>query len=389
MNTKDGNFTMVAKTMAGLEEVLAKELLKLGAQDVTQQVRSVSFVGDKGFMYKANLNLRTALSILKPIAKFKVRNEKELYKKVYELDWTSIFKLSQTFSISSAVYSKQFKHSQFVAFKVKDAIVDKFRDELGERPNVEKNNADIKINVHVNRENVSISLDSSGEPLYKRGYRSETGSAPMNEVLAAGLILLSGWDTKSNFVDPMCGSGTLLIEAALLAMNVPPQFMRKNFAFMNWSDFDDSLFKLIKESGLKRMRDTNFKFLGYDLDRNLVNVANLNIENVALEEYIKVEKKDFFLSTKPSGPTTVIFNPPYGERIKIRVNDFYKKIGDTFKQNYQGATIWLITSDIDGLKKVGLKTSKRIAIQNGSLDCKFVRYDIYEGSRKSKYNKEI
>jgi putative N6-adenine-specific DNA methylase len=329
--------------------------------------------------------LRTALSVLKPIAHFKVRNEKELYKKVFDINWIEIFNLDQTFSVSSAVNSDQFKHSQYVAFKVKDAIVDRFREDVNDRPNVDKDAPNIRVNVHVNRENVTISLDSSGDSLFKRGYRNETGSAPMNEVLAAGLISLSEWDRKSNFVDPMCGSGTILIEAALMAMNVPPQFMRKNFSFLHWKDFDVELFKTIKDAGLKKMRDTNFKFIGYDLDKNMVNIAQSNIENVALEEYITVERKDFFTTEKPSGPTFVLFNPPYGERLSINVDDFYKQIGDTLKQNYKGATAWLITSDVDGLKRVGLKTSKRIPIQNGALECKFVKYDLYDGSKKAKY----
>jgi putative N6-adenine-specific DNA methylase len=385
MTNAQENFNMVAKTMAGLEPILAKELAILGAQNVEEQVRSVSFVGDLGFMYKANLNLRTALSILKPIAFFKVRNEKELYKKVYDINWPALFNLDQTFSVSSAVHSDQFKHSQYVAFKVKDAIVDRFRDDLNERPNVDKDEPNIRINVHVNRENVTISLDSSGDSLFKRGYRMETGNAPMNEVLAAGLIALAEWDKKSNFVDPMCGSGTILIEAAFIAMNVPPQFMRKQFSFMHWKDFDAELFKTIKDAGLKKMRDTNFKFIGYDLDKNMVSIAKRNIENVALEEFISVERKDFFTTEKPSGPTFVLFNPPYGERLSIDIDDFYKQIGDTLKQHYKGATAWLITADIDGLKRVGLKTSKRIPIQNGALECKFVKYDLYDGSKKAKY----
>jgi putative N6-adenine-specific DNA methylase len=385
MIDKQENFNMVAKTMAGLEPILAKELAILGAQNIEEQVRSVAFVGDLGFLYKANLHLRTALSVLKPIAHFKVRNEKELYKKVFDINWIEIFNLDQTFSVSSAVNSDQFKHSQYVAFKVKDAIVDRFREDVNDRPNVDKDAPNIRVNVHVNRENVTISLDSSGDSLFKRGYRNETGSAPMNEVLAAGLISLSEWDRKSNFVDPMCGSGTILIEAALMAMNVPPQFMRKNFSFMHWKDFDVELFKTIKDAGLKKMRDTNFKFIGYDLDKNMVNIAQSNIENVALEEYITVERKDFFTTEKPSGPTFVLFNPPYGERLSINVDDFYKQIGDTLKQNYKGATAWLITSDVDGLKRVGLKTSKRIPIQNGALECKFVKYDLYDGSKKAKY----
>ncbi|MEZ5001550.1 MAG: THUMP domain-containing protein [Chitinophagales bacterium] len=386
MSEKPSNFEMIAKTMAGLEHVLAAELLQLGAQNIKPLVRSVSFYGDKGFMYKANLCLRTAISILKPIAFFKVRNEKELYKHIYNMDWKTIFDVDQTFSVKAVVNSSQFTHSQYAALKVKDAIVDRFRDDLNKRPNVELDDPDIKINIHINKEKVNVSLDSSGAPLFKRGYKSDVGEAPMNEVLAAGLILLSEWNGKGNFVDPMCGSGTILIEAAMIAMNIPAQFKRQNFGFMHWADFDDALFELIKTSSMNKVKESYANIIGYDNHPGMCKMAQANVVNADMEEFIKVKRMDFFKSEKPEGPTHILFNPPYGERLAIGMDNFYKKIGDTLKQHYPNTTAWFITSDIDGIKKVGLRPSKKIPVKNGSLDCKLVRFDLYEGSKKTAKN---
>ena len=223
---------MVAKTLFGFEELLANELLKLGAQDIKKGVRSVSFVGDKGFMYKANLGLRTAIKILKPIKSFWLRNEDDLYQQVYKIKWEDYLKPSGTLAVDATVHSNVFTHSKFVALKTKDAIVDRFREISGERPNVDLRFPDLKINVHIDRNQCTISLDTSGESLHRRGYKTDTNIAPINEVLAAGLVMLSGWDGQCDFMDPMCGSGTILIEAAMIACNIPPNLMRKEFAFI-------------------------------------------------------------------------------------------------------------------------------------------------------------
>jgi len=373
---------MVATTLPGLEEMLAAELLTLGAQRIEPGVRNVQFYGDTGFMYKANFGLRTAIRILKPIATFKVRNEKELYKKLYDLEWPEIIGEGQTIAVGAAVNSENFKNSHYIELLVKDAVVDRMRDDTGDRPNVDRENPDIKIHLHTNREVVSVSLDSSGGPLFKRGYKTEAVKAPLSEVLAAGLLMLAGWTGQSHFVDPMCGSGTILVEAAMMAMNIPPQIRRASFSFMNWKDYDEALFNQIKEGLMKRVKEFDYTITGYDVHYGAIKAAKSNVRSAMLEDYVKIYQKDFFNSHKPDGPTTIVFNPPYGERLELSTEDFYKKIGDTFKHSYPGTTAWMLTGDLAGLKKVGLRTSRRIAIKNTTYECKFVRYDMYEGTKK-------
>jgi putative N6-adenine-specific DNA methylase len=380
------NFKMVATTMFGLEEVLAEELKNLGAQDVKMGVRSVSFVGDQGFMYKANLALRTAIRILKPIKQFKVFDEDDLYKKLQQINWERFLSVDGTFSIGAVVNSKQFTtNSHYITLKSKDAIADYFRHKYHKRPNVDLKHPDLKIHVHIQKDFCSVSLDSSGDSLHKRGYRNRTNIAPINEVLAAGLVLLSGYNGNGNFIDPMCGSGTILIEAAMIACHIPANINRNEFGFEKWDDFDEELFNKIHDSLLKRISSPAFKIMGFDKAPSAVQKAKENIKNANLDDFIGVHHVNFFNSTKEVfGKTTVLFNPPYGERLNIDVEEFYKKIGDTLKHNYPGTTVWFITSDVEALKYVGLRTSKRLPMKNGDLDCKFVRYDMYEGSKKTK-----
>jgi putative N6-adenine-specific DNA methylase len=380
------NFTMIATTLFGLEEVLAGELRSLGAMDVQTGVRSVSFVGDKGFMYKANLSLRTAIRILKPIQKFTTRQEHEMYEKVKKMPWNSIIGKHRTFAIDAIVNSNFFtSNSHYIALKVKDAIVDNIREKTGDRPNVDIKHPDVKIHVHIVDQTCQIALDSSGDSLHKRGYRDKTNLAPINEVLAAGMILLSGYNGKGHFIDPMCGSGTILIEAAMIAAKIPANINRKEFAFEKWADFDIDLFEKIHASVIKRIENPGYKIIGYDKAPSAVRKARENIKNAELQEFIEVREQNFFDSEKDIvGPVTLLFNPPYGERLPIDAEKFYKKIGDTLKQNYPGTEAWFITSDIPALKYVGLRTSRKIALKNGKLDCKFVRYEMYEGSKKDK-----
>ncbi|NIJ44982.1 putative N6-adenine-specific DNA methylase [Wenyingzhuangia heitensis] len=384
------NFKMVATTLQGLEEVLSNELKELGAQDVKAGVRMVEFVGDEGFMYKANLYLRTAIRILKPIIKFKIRNEDELYKNLLKIRWEKYLSVSGTFATKGTnQFSGLTDNTHYLALKTKDAIADYFMARYESRPNVDIKHPDLKVNVHVDRNGVAtVSLDSSGDSLHKRGYRLNTNLAPINEVLAAGLILLSGYKGDQNFIDPMCGSATLLIEAAMIACNIPANINRKEFAFEKWKDFDENLFFIIQDSLIKKIRDPQFKIMGFDKAPSAVRKANENIENANLGEFIGVHHVNFFNSTKEvHGPTTILFNPPYGERLKLDdVEGFYKSIGDTLKHHYHNSSAWFITSDIEALKYVGLKTSRRIAIKNSDLDCKFVKYEIYEGSKKAKKN---
>ena len=383
------NFNMLAKTLFGFEEILAKELLQLGAMDIEKGVRSVSFVGDKGFMYKANLALRTAIKILKPIKSFRVSDEDDLYKQVYKIDWVSLLPENGTLAVDATVNSSQFTHSKFIALKTKDAIVDKIRDVKGTRPNIDLRFPSLKINVHIDKQLCTISLDSSGESLHQRGYKTATNIAPINEVLAAGLLMLSGWDGSSHFMDPMCGSGTILIEAAMIACNIPPNLMRKEFAFERWHDWDVDLFEIIEESLLKKVRDFHYTITGYDKSPSAISKANGNITNAKLEDFIKVQHEDFFKSEKNvQGPLKMLFNPPYGERLNIEMESFYKSIGDTLKQNYPNTDAWFITSNLEALKHVGLKPSRKIKVFNAKLESRLVNYKIYEGSKKAKYQDE-
>lgn len=380
------DFKMVATTLFGLEEVLATELKNLGAQKVTIGVRSVSFFGDKGFMYKANLALRTAIRVLKPIKSFKVFDEDDLYKKLQEINWERIMNVDTTFSIGAVVNSKHLTtNSHYISLKSKDAIADYFRHKYHKRPNVDTKHPDVKIHVHIQKDYCTVSLDSSGMSLHKRGYRTATNIAPINEVLAAGLVLLSGYTGDCNFIDPMCGSGTILIEAAMIANNIPANINRVEFAFEKWENYDEDLFYTIQDSLLKKAKESHFKIMGFDKAPSAVRKANDNIKNANLSEFIGVHHVNFFNSVKEVfGKTMILFNPPYGERLSIDVKEFYKKIGDTLKHGYPDSTVWFITSDMEALKHVGLRTSKRIPLKNADLDCRFVRYDMYEGSKKAK-----
>ena len=379
---------MVAKTLFGFEEILAAELRALGAQNVTQGVRMVSFDGDKGFMYKANLSLRTALKILKPIKTFTVYNEESLYNGVKSIDWSEIFLANQTFAIDSTVNSEAFNNSLFVILKSKDAIVDQFREEFDKRPSIDKDHPDIRVHVHIQKEVCTVSLDTSGDSLHHRGYRTATNIAPINEVLAAGILLHSGWRGQTNFLDPMCGSGTLLVEAAMIACNIPPNINRREFAFEKWRDWDEDLFDKIEESLLNKIKDFPYQIIGYDKAPSAIRKSIDNIRNANLEEYITVEQKDFFNSEKTiQGPLHMVFNPPYGERLDIDLERFYREIGDTLKQSYPQTEAWFITGNMEALKFVGLKTTRRIKLFNGKIESRLVRYDIYEGSKKAKFQK--
>ena len=378
---------MIAKTFFGFEEILAKELMQLGAQDVQTGTRMVSFVGDKGFMYKANLSLRTALKILKPVYHFRVWNEDSLYKGIYSMDWSKYMNENQTFVIDSTVHSDAFNHSEFVSQKAKDAIVDQFRKNTGQRPSIDKTHPDLRINIHIDRDQCSVSLDTSGASLHQRGYRTATNIAPINEVLAAGMLLLSGWDGQGDFLDPMCGSGTILIEAAMIACNVPANLNRKEFAFEKWTDWDAELFDMIMDSQLKKVREFHYSIVGYDKAPSAVNKAKDNIQNANLSEYIDVAERNFFETQKETqGPLHMVFNPPYGERLDIQLERFYREVGDTLKQNYPGTNAWFITGNLEALKFVGLKPSRKIKLFNGSLEARLVKYEMYEGSKRAKFN---
>ena len=380
----ENNFKMIAKCLYEFEDELAKELRQLGAMDIQKGVRHVSFVGDIGFMYKANLSLRTAISILKPIFSFKIYNEDDFYNKINAFAWENLIDKNGTFAVESTVNSEIFTHSRYVVFRTKDAIVDRFRDKFESRPSIDTERPDVQVSVHIDRENCEISLNTSGDPLFKRGYKTATNIAPINEVLAAGLLLKSGWAGQCDFLDPMCGSGTLLIEAAMIACHIPPNINREHFAFQKWEDFDENLFEIIKDSTLKKVKSFNFSILGYDKAPSAVEKSIQNIENANLSDFIEVKRQDFFESHKTTERHLhMVFNPPYGVRLDVDIPKFYSKIGDTLKQNYPGSSAWFIVADLEAIKHVGLRPSRKIKLYNAKLESRLLNYQIYEGSKKA------
>ena len=379
----EDNFKMVAKTLFGFEDLLERELINLGALKIKKGIRNVSFEGDKGFMYKCNIGLRTAIKILKPIHKFKIKDEKELYDKIKEISWEDYLDVTGSLAVGSTLSGDLFTHSQYISLKTKDAIVDRFRDKFGSRPNVDLRHPNLKINIHIDRNLCTVSLDSSGESLHKRGYKLSTNIAPINEVLAAGLVMMTGWSGESNFLDPMCGSGTILIEAAMIACNIPPNLMRNEFGFEKWKDWDVDLYEKIEDSLLSKAKDFHYKISGFDKSPSAVKKAIENIKNANLEEFIKIKHEDFFKTQKGiDNELMIVFNPPYGERLDLDFKSFYKNIGNTFKHKYTGSTAWFITSNLEALKHVGLRPSRKIKLFNAKLESRFVKYDIYQGTRK-------
>ena len=380
------NFKMIAKTFYGFEEILSEELLKLGAQKIIKGNRNVSFYGDKGFMYKSNISLRTALKIIKPIKEFKFKDIDEYYKKIYEIKWEDYLDFNSSFLINSVVFnSKIFNNSKFTSLKAKDAIVDRFRNKFKNRPSINSFNPELKIEIHVNRNFCTISLDSSGESLHKRGYKKYNSAAPLNEVLAAGIILMSAWDKKSDLLDPMCGTGTFLIEAAMIARNIAPNLNRLAFAFEKWKDWDNELFETIEESVKSKEIEFEHKLYGFDISSAMIKKAEKNIEISDLGVDIEIVKKDFLTSIKTDNDKLhVLINPPYDKRISADVNQLYKKIGDTLKNNYLYSDVWIITANLEAIKSIGLKSSKKIKLFNANLESRLLNYKIYPGSKKHK-----
>jgi len=377
-------FEMIAKTQQGLEGVLAEELIAIGAEDVTSTPRGVSFKGDQEMMYKANIQLRTALRILKPIHTFKARTEDEFYGQAKKFDWTSVMDVSQKFAVDSVVNSEAFNHSRYIALKLKDAIADHFREKVGKRPFVDPQNPNIRIHIHIEEEDCIISLDSSGESLHRRGYRQSQDASPINEVLAAGMILLSGWNGESDFIDPMCGSGTLLIEAGLYAHGIPPGIFRKNFGFENWFDFDKSLLQQVYNDESME-REFKHSIIGGDISKRAFETSLDNIRNAGLQKKIDIKNRSVFDFNPPKGKGIVITNPPYGEKLKKeQIETFYKQLGDCFKQRYSGYDVWLISNNIEALKSFGLRPSNSMSLANGALECKYQKFSMYQGSPKVK-----
>jgi putative N6-adenine-specific DNA methylase len=380
------DFKMIAKTIFGLEEILSVELQRLGARNIEVHNRAVSFTGDLGFLYKANLCLRTALRVLVPFKTFKVTDEKSLYTSIQSVNWEDYMDVTDTIAIDTVINSELFTHSQFLSQKTKDAIVDQFRAKYGERPSVDLERPTIRINLHVFNDVATLALDSSGESLHKRGYRDKTNLAPINEVLAAGLVLLTGWDKRSNFIDPMCGSGTILIEAALIANNIPPGYYREEYGFERWKKFmafDEELWNIIFDAAINKITDHKQQIIGGELSPNVAKKAKENIKLAKVEDVVSIRNCDMKDFEVPAGRGVVVINPPYGERmVKDNIDELYKMMGDTFKKKFAGYDCWILSSNMEAFKHVGLRPTRKIALFNGQLECRFMKYEVYEGTKK-------
>lgn len=389
---QQATFSMLAKTFKGLEEVLAQELIAIGANEVQLERRAVSFRGDKALLYRANLCLRTALRILVPIASFKVKDTDALYNQLKKINWSAYMQSSTTFAIDATVYSETFRNSRFVTYRVKDAIADYWLEKESQRPSVSTREPDLLINIHIGNEQVTVSLDSSGESLHRRGYRVATTEAPISEVLAAGMLLMAGWNGQSDLYDPMCGSGTFLIEAALIARNIAPGVFRSSYAFEKWPDFDADLWSDIYNDDSNE-RDFTHKIYGSDASFYAIQQAAKNIKAAGVQKDIELKqirieeiKSPYTLPTEETkGGTSplVMLNPPYGERLHSNkeMEDLYAAIGSTLKHQFAGATAWIISSNAAAMKCIGLKPSKKYHLLNGELDCQFNKYDLFAGKR--------
>lgn len=374
---------LIARTLYGLEEVLAGELREIGAEEIRTANRAVIFKGNKRLLYRANYLSRTALAVLMQISEFSIKTKDDLYRNCMGIDWDRFLKQDQTFAVSSVVNSRIFSHSGYPALVVKDAVADWFRKKSGKRPSVDTSDPHVIINLHISGSLVNISLDSSGTPLYKRGYRRASTQAPLNEVLAAGIIKLSGWDPSSDFLDPMCGSGTLPVEAALMACNIPPGRFRDSFGFMKWAGYDPGLFEDVRKESDKKVSLPKMNISGSDISGEAVKKAQINVRTAGLEEVVRIRKADFRELKAEGDSGFIVMNPPYGERLKPEaLNELYSMIGSALKHNFPGYKAWIISSDKEAMKQIGLKPSKKFKVYNGPLECVLAGYNMYQGSRR-------
>lgn len=388
MEPKSKPMRLVAKTLSGLEEVLARELTALGASDVRPGSRAVEFSGDKRLLYNANLWSRTATRILMPIASFRAAASDQLYRHCSQVDWAEFLDVGGTLAVDAVAVDSAFDNSLFVAQRVKDAVVDQFRAHRGKRPSVNADNPDLRINIHIHGDKATLSLDSSGQSLTRRGYRIDGGKAPLSEVLAAGIIKLTGWNKVLPFIDPMCGSGTIVIEAAMLAENIAPGLSRKGYGFMRWKDYDAALWQsLIKKAKSAIVPELPGEIIGSDIDGAVLKEAKANAIRAGVKKQIRWERKSFSEQSPPEGPGLLVTNPPYGERIAVKeIDALYEMIGDNLKQKYNGYRAFIFTGNMEAIKAIGLRTSRRIKLFNGPIECRLLGFDIYQGSRKKKYD---
>lgn len=384
LNDNSELINITLKTFYGLEEVLKEELEEFGYQDVKILNRAVQVTGTLRDVYFLNLHVRCAISVLIEVAKFSIRNEDDLYKKCMKIDWTNFFDVSKTFAVKGAVFSDFFKHSQFPFLLVKDAIADTFRNKFDKRPDVNIKVPQVLFDVYINDQNVTISLNSSGVPLFQRGYRQSVGEAPLNEVVAAALIRMSGWDRKSAFIDPFCGSGTILIEAAMLAAGIPSNIERQHYAFKNFLNYDALLWNEIYDSANKRCQSLPCRIVGSDISPDMIMKAKRNLRGVAVGRFVSVDIRSFDEVKRPDESGLMLTNPPYGERMGDHIEELYTSLGDWMKAEMKGFTCWIISSSEDGFKSIGLRPERRIKLYNGDLECSFRKFSIYEGSKKAK-----
>ncbi|MCT4581400.1 MAG: THUMP domain-containing protein [Flavobacteriales bacterium] len=377
---------IVARTLAGLEEVLAEEIKQIGGKEIEIFNRAVEYKGDVRLLYKSNLWLRTAIDVLLPLSKFQANNEEELYEKVQKINWSNYITSEKTFSINPIVHSSIFTHSHYASLKVKDAIVDQLREKKGRRPNIDTENPDVKIMLRISENKCSLLLNSSGEPLFKRGYRTYGGVAPINEVLAAGIIGISEWDTQTPFIDPMCGSGTFAIEAAMKAKNIAPGYIREAFGFMNWLDYREDIWEGLKYEAQFEIKDQKAPIYAFDKSRQTIRTAEMNANSIeALNNAIQFEMKDFFKNEKPTEEGIIVTNPPYEVRLKTNnIEQFYELIGNNLKHKWTGYDAWIISSNLNAIKRLGLKPKKKVSLLNAQLESKLVHLPLYAGSKKIK-----
>jgi putative N6-adenine-specific DNA methylase len=378
----NNDYRLIVKTLFGLEEILGKELLALGGREIKTLNRAVAVVGDMGFVYKINIALRTGLRVLLPVAEFEMEDVEHYYEEMFDIPWESYFDIEKSFAIDVVGTNDLLNHSSFAGLKAKDAVVDRFRSKSGERPSVERGTPDVPIHIHIYERTIRVYLDASGDSLHKRGYRLKAGFAPLNEVLAAGIILHSKWNGGMPVLDPMCGSGTFLVEAALIAHQLPPNIYRESFAFHHWKDFDASLYEKIREGLLSRAKEYEGKIMGRDMEEYALEAAAENIERAMFDDAIRLRQADFFEAEPPAEKGLMLVNPPYNVRIQAQTHKMYRQMGDTLKSKYAGWEVYWITSDMEAIKSIGLRPSRKWNLFNGELECKLLRFDMYEGTKK-------